>query len=53
MQNKKKENRNMKTPLELIKKGLADEIPSELLCKLPVKWEKVGNVLIKPFDIKD
>lgn len=36
----------MKTPLELIKKSLADEIPSELLCKMPVKWEKVGNVLI-------
>jgi tRNA wybutosine-synthesizing protein 2 len=36
----------MKKPIELIKKNLADEIPSELLCKITDKWEKIGHVLI-------
>lgn len=33
-------------PFELIKKLLVKYIPNELIEKLPVKWEKIGNVLV-------
>ena len=36
----------MKAPFEIIKKNLEDEIPSNLLKKIPDKWEKVGDVLV-------
>ena len=32
------------TPFEQIKKSLSKEIPSELISKIPDKWEKVGEV---------
>ncbi len=35
-----------KRPLEDIKQFLSDEMPDELICKLPYKWEKIGDVLI-------
>ena len=34
------------TPLNQIKKSLSKEIPSELISKLPDKWEKIGDILI-------
>ena len=36
----------IKTPLYQLKKLLSNEIPSELICYLPDKWEKIGNVVI-------
>lgn len=35
----------IETPLNQIKKLLSNEIPSELICCLPDKWEKIGDVL--------
>lgn len=35
----------IETPLNQIKKLLSNEIPSELICYLPEKWEKIGDVL--------
>ncbi len=35
----------IETPLSQIKKLLSNEIPSELICCLPDKWEKIGDVL--------
>jgi len=35
----------IETPLNQIKKLLSNEIPSELICCLPEKWEKIGDVL--------
>ena len=34
------------TPFNQIKKLLIKEIPSEVVCYLPDKWEKIGDVLI-------
>lgn len=35
----------IETPLNQIKKLLSNEISSELICCLPDKWEKIGDVL--------
>ncbi len=35
----------IETPLSQIKKLLSNEIPSELICCLPDRWEKIGDVL--------
>lgn len=34
----------VKTPFDLIRKSLKEEIPSNLINKIPEKWEKVGEV---------
>lgn len=36
----------IETPFDQIKKILSKEIPSELLSKIPDKWEKIGDVVI-------
>jgi len=36
----------IETPFDQIKKILSKEIPSELLSKIPDKWEKIGDVAI-------
>ena len=35
----------IETPFDQIKKLLSKEIPSELLSKIPDKWEKIGSVV--------
>jgi len=35
----------IETPFDQIKKLLSEEIPSELISKIPDKWEKIGDVI--------
>jgi tRNA G37 N-methylase Trm5 len=35
----------IETPFDQIKKLLSKELPSELLGKIPEKWEKIGEVV--------
>jgi tRNA wybutosine-synthesizing protein 2 len=35
-----------KTPIQEIKRSISEKLPSDLIDKIPEKWEKIGDVLI-------